>query len=384
MLGLGNTLSGGIVPAVPDPWAEAFTFTINTENAGSATKTFVLPLASDGTIDIDVDWGDDSTSNIDAYDHAHVTHVYSATGTYTVKMKGTIRGWRFNYGGDRLKILNISQWGDMNITKNAAFRGCTNLTSNATDAPAISTLDLTQTFDSCSNLNGGTTGWNVGSVTSMDSLFRNCTVFNQNLSTWDTQSATNMFQMFQNANAFVGDGCDSWDVSKVTNMSYTFSCTNFTGNIGGWDTGEVTNMSNLFRSPSTFNRDIGEWDTSKVTNMGYMFYWNTTFNQDIGDWDTGAVTDMTNMLRYTTSFNQDISDWDIEDVTAFGSFMQGDTLSVENYDALLVAWAAQDAYDGLTVHFGSSTYSSGGGGVAAKANLVSEDGWTFTDGGEAG
>ena len=43
MLGLGNTLSGGIIPAAAAV-ANPFTFTMNTENAGSATKTFVLPL----------------------------------------------------------------------------------------------------------------------------------------------------------------------------------------------------------------------------------------------------------------------------------------------------------------------------------------------------
>ena len=137
MLGLGNTLSGGIVPAAADAYADAFIFTANTENAGSATKTFVLPLANDGSIDFNVDWGDGNEDNITAYNDAEVTHVYSATGTYTIKIAGTIRGWYFNGGGDKAKILNISQWGDFNFTKKNAFKRCANLTSDATDVPAV-------------------------------------------------------------------------------------------------------------------------------------------------------------------------------------------------------------------------------------------------------
>jgi hypothetical protein len=45
----------------------------------------------------------------------------------------------FANAGDKLKILNISSWGALNITSNATFRGCTNLTCSATDAPKRTT-----------------------------------------------------------------------------------------------------------------------------------------------------------------------------------------------------------------------------------------------------
>ena len=377
-----NMTSGDIVAEVPD---SAFTFTMNTENAGSATKTFVLPLVNDGSINFTVDWGDSSSDTITAYNDSETTHVYDSTGTYTIKMIGTIRGWDFANGGDKAKIINISKWGDFNITQQGIFMGCANLTSDATDAPIIGTTDLSQTFNGCAALNGGLHGWDVSSVTSMSDLFFGCTALDDNLSSWDVSSVTNMYQMFSGANSFNNSSLNSWDVSSVTNMSFMFTCTLFNGSIRNWETGAVTNMQRMFGSPSTFNQSIGTWDTANVTNLSYMFYWNTSFNQDIGDWDTGAVTDMTNMLRYTTAFNQDIGDWDIEGVTAFGSFMQGDTLSTANYDALLVGWSAQDAVNEIAIHFGSSTYTGGeeGAGGLAREDLIAVDEWSITDGGAA-
>ena len=201
---------------------DAFTFTMNTENAGSATKTFVLPLVNDGSLNFTVDWGDSSSDTITAYNDPETTHIYSSTGTYTIKMTGTIRGWDFASGGDKLKILNISQWGDFNITQQGIFMGCANLTSNATDAPTIGTTDLTQTFNGCTALNGGLAGWDVSSVTSMYSMFFGCAALDADLSSWDVGEVTNMYQMFSGANAFNNTSLNNWDV-KLSDIAITLT-----------------------------------------------------------------------------------------------------------------------------------------------------------------
>ena len=110
-LGLGVSISrtakgGGVIENT------SFIFTIDTENAGSATKTFVIPLVNDGVIDMNVDWGDGDTNNIVLWNDPNLTHVYAATGIYEIQISGTIRGFDFANGGDKLKILLISQWGD--------------------------------------------------------------------------------------------------------------------------------------------------------------------------------------------------------------------------------------------------------------------------------
>jgi surface protein len=232
VLGLGNTLSGGIVPAVAAASAN-FTFTVNTENAGSATKTFVLPLLENGTIDFDVDWGDSSTDTITAYDQSEVTHVYEATGTYTINITNEVRGWKFNDGGDELKILNISSWGEFNFTERDTFRGCANLTSSATNVPTVSQQYFQRQF-----------------------MF--ATSFNGDVSNWDISGSTYTNMCFRGATAFTGIGISTWDMSNVIDISYMFySATSFDQDLSDWDIGQVSNMSNVLRSVtlSTANYD---------------------------------------------------------------------------------------------------------------------------------
>lgn len=371
-------------PAPPAPPDTSFTFTMITTNSGSASNTFVLPLVDDGTIDIEVDWGDSSTDTITAYDQTEVTHVYSATGTYTIKMSGTIRGFQVNNSGDKLKILNISKWGDFNFTLPYTFYGCENLTSDATDSPTISTTNLQYTFLICTNLEGGLSAWDVSSVTNMFGFLNGCQAFNDDLSLWQVGETTSMRDMFATCLSFEGTGLSNWDVSKCENMDGMFNgATDFSEDIGSWDTGECLTFYNMFRSPCKFNKDIGSWDTAKIQTIGAMFYWNTFFNQDIGNWDLGSCTNMWGAFNYATTFDQDLGGWDIADVTELTNFLRGGTLSTANYDALLLGWDAQSVQSGLNFHAGSSTYTGGGAVATARANLISSDSWTITDGGIA-
>ena len=365
---------GGGTPAICP-----FTFTVDTTNAGSAADTFVIPLVSDGVISIDVDWGDATTDTITVWNQAEVTHVYAASGTYTVQLGGTIRGFRFSNGGDKEKILDISKWGAMNITQSNTFQGCTNLTATATDAPTIGGTTLGYTFWNCPAFNGVCDAWDVSSVTDMGGTFGYC-AFNQPLSSWNTANVTNFTQMFSGNSTFNQD-ISAWNVAAVSNMSSMFSgCTVFNQNISSWTTTSLTTMSSIFRTCVAFDQPIGSWDVSNVANLSQVFYGCTVFDQDLSSWNTGSVTAAWGTFYNAIAFDQNISAWDVTSLTDASSFFNGVTLSTVNYDALLIGWDAQVLQAGTVFSGGNSVYSCGTA-EAARANMIASDTWTITDGG---
>ncbi|TFG00813.1 MAG: BspA family leucine-rich repeat surface protein [Promethearchaeota archaeon] len=288
-----------------------------TSVGSSADDQVKLPLISGGSYNFNVSWGDGINNSITSSSQA--LHEYDSPGIYTIIIEGTLIGWNFNDGGDKLKLLEISQWGDLQLGNSENyFMGCENLHLTATDALNLSgTTDLSRMFHSCSNLgnSGNLNSWDVSSVTNMAGMFYGASSFNQNISGWDVSSVTDMKWMFDGASSFNQD-IGGWVVSSVTDMRWMFFyASSFNQNISGWDVSSVTDMRCLFSVASSFNQDIGGWDVSSVTNMENMFAHASSFNQNISGWDVSSVTNMENMFAHASSFNQDISGWDISSVT---------------------------------------------------------------------
>lgn len=310
-----------------------FVFTIDTENtsSGSSLNTqFMMPLVNSGTYNATVNWGDGSSDTITSYNQEEVTHTYSSAGQYEISIEGTLQGWQFNNAGDRLKMLDIKQWGVLDLSTSAAFYGCTNLDASATDAPTVSTTTMYSTFRACTNFNGAVGNWDISTVTRLDNCFQDCSTFNKSINSWDVSNVTTFLSMFRNANSFDQD-------------------------LNTWDTSNVERMDNMFRSCTQFNGDIYSWDTSTVENMQYMFYDCDLFDQSLAAWSIGNVTNFTNFMQNATG------------------------LSTSNYDATLIAWALQTVNSGLSINFGGSQFT--GSAYDSRFSLIEDDGWTIVDGG---
>ena len=225
--------------------------TTRTSSGSSGNNQVQLPLQSSGTYNFVVDWGDANNDSITAWNQATVRHIYASEGIYTIIITGIIIGWRFNYEGDCLKIIEIQQWGCLQLGNSGTyFYGCSNLELTATDnLNLMGTTSLFRAFMHCTNLgsSGKINGWNVSSVTNMAWMFYFASSFNQPIGNWDTSSVTDMSYMFDEAFSF-NQPIDNWDVSHVTTM---FS---------------------MFRDAFSFNQPLGSWNISSVKNMNYMFY----------------------------------------------------------------------------------------------------------------
>ena len=191
---IGSTDVNKIYIGSTEVWSasSAFTFTVDTTQSGtSASDQFTLPLITSTGLDCVVDWGDGTTDNITSHTAPEVTHTYPSGGTYTIAISGDILGWRFNDGGDRFKMGEIQKWGVLNISVDAGFWGCGNMTCTATDAPTITTTILTRYFRNCDNFNGAIGNWDVSNVQVMNVMFYDSDAFDQDISNWDITQVTN-------------------------------------------------------------------------------------------------------------------------------------------------------------------------------------------------
>ena len=316
-----------------------FVSTWDTTQAGSASDTVVLPLLSGGTYSGTIDWGDSSTSSLS---YGNRSHTYASGGTYTITISGTIEGWQFNNTGDKAKITDVSNFGDLTITTINAFLGCTNMTISATDAPIIATTNLTNFMANCSSVTTfeGVALMNTGSVTSF-------------------------------LNAFAG-------------------MTNFNQNMNGLDISSATSVSKMLKANPNFNNDGTSLDWSNTNNLNMReFMENTPYNGTIDFGQT--VTDLGLTLYNNDAFDTSLAGLDITSLSYAFAFMQAATgMSTANYDATLIDWESQlqAAYPSgagypytININFGGSQFTSGGAGETAKNSLVTNFGWTISDGG---
>jgi surface protein len=291
---------------------------------------FMMPLVSGGSYNATVNWGDGSSDTITSYNQQEVTHTYSSAGQYEISIEGTLQGWQFNNAGDRLKMLDVKQWGVLDLSTNAAFYGCTNLDASATDAPTVSSTSFYRMFRECTNFDGAIGNWDVSTITIFEQTFFNCSTFNKSLNSWNVSNVTTFYGAFRGAKSFDQD-------------------------LNSWDTSNGETMYQMFYDCSQFNGDIYSWDTTNVENMQQMFYNCDLFDQSLAAWNIGNVSNFTNFMQNATG------------------------LSTSNYDATLIAWAAGVVDTGISINFGGSQFTESA--YASRFSLIEDDGWTIVDGG---
>tara|TARA_R110000822_G_scaffold264999_1_gene389021 strand:+ start:202 stop:1275 length:1074 start_codon:yes stop_codon:yes gene_type:complete len=283
-------------------------------------ETFTIPCYNSGTFDAEIEWGDGSTSTVTAYNDANLAHTYASAGDHQISITGSFPNIRFNNTGDKLKVKSVENLGTVGwTTLERAFKGCTNMTS----------------------FTAGTT---------------------------DTSSVTSMLHMFHSCSSLTSLDVSSFDTSSVTG----------------------TGMNQMFRlCTSLTSLDVSNFDTSSCTTFDSTFRQLTNLTSlDVSSFDTSSVTFMSNMFNSCDALTSLVGAEDF-DITGLNStndlngFITTGRMTTAQYDALLVKWDAQSVLSNLSPNFGNSTYTAGSAAATARANLISNDGWTITDGGTA-
>jgi len=351
----------------------------------------------------DIDWDNDGV--FDEFGKTgNAQHDYGTAGVYTVRIRGQFPRIYINDDPSmREKLISVDQWGNIGWTSmSSSFRGANNLVINATDTPDLSSvINMTSMFSGASSIDQNINSWDVSNVQFMGFLFDD-TPFNQPLDNWDVSNVRDMKAMFQDNSSF-NQPLSMWNVSNVEDMSFMFNFAEaFNQNINNWNVSNVEDMSSMFKEANAFDSPVDSWDVSGVTNMFNMFFhadifnqplnsWNVSnvqtmermfnnallFNQPLNNWNVSNVTNMFRMFTFI-AFDQDISSWDVSNVTDMGFIFQGSTLSTENYDAILNAWANLTLQSNVDFHGGNSNYCNS---EAARNTLINAFGWNITDGG---
>jgi len=136
---------------------ERFIITVKTDNAGtSATNQFTLPISTSGITqaflyDIETSDGQTITGLTSG-----TTITFPTAGTYDIFISGSFPQCYFNNVGDRLKLLDIKNFGIYALgstSQENAFWGCSNMVISATDIGHFENVtNLFQAWVRCSSL----------------------------------------------------------------------------------------------------------------------------------------------------------------------------------------------------------------------------------------
>jgi hypothetical protein len=287
----GNS-SGGFPPAPP---STDFIIKVKTDNVGtSADDQFTLPTTT-GTYDYNIDWGDGVVENITS--SASQTHTYPVAGEYTIKISGTFPRIFFNNGGDRSKLLEIINFGDVGWTNlNGAFHGCTNLDISAT---ATGNFDLVTTASVAFYLSG---------ITRFPTIdFPICTTFS---SCW-RQTAIVDFPAIDMPLGSAYDG--AWFAISALD---TFGACNMPS---------ATNIINAFRNCGTLS-SFAMRNFYAMTNGDDMFRFTTIPTADCSDI---YITQRANNANTGVSFNMGNSKYNASASTA-----RGELVSIQSWSLI--------------------------------------------------
>jgi hypothetical protein len=320
--GIGTATSSGYRTEGFDT-GTAFTFVVDTTNAGTANDTFRVATDSAGTYNCTVKWGDGNSDTITTWNDTAWTHQYASTGVYTIQIGGPSGSRTFSKinflgtsGTDKQKILEITNWGDTAFdTFSTAFQNCINLTG------------IPQT------------SINPGSATSMQSMFR--------------------FASIKEVPSGFFDLC-----SGITDIDNVF---------------EACDMTSL---PSGFFTGLTSSNIGTIT-YGFSAVPLTTLPENLFDPLTG-LTSLIGTFRSASFTGIPSGIFELNtSISNFDNVFQNVDLDTANYGNLLQNLRDNNTNTSVNFHGGTSQYK-GIEAINARATLTDTRSWTITDGGIEG
>ncbi|UJF29882.1 DUF285 domain-containing protein [Kaistella sp. 97-N-M2] len=353
-------------------------------SAGSSSSNQIKLLFAGTSFDIKtIDWGDGIvevyTTNI-----PNVTHIYTVSGVYNIKIISNQFRLSFGNNSDKLKLLEIKTWGGLYLY-GSCFTDCSNLIlSNVIDVPKMDTTS-SGVFTRCSSITtiNKLNEWDFSVLTSPIGFFSGCSKFNQPINL-NTLNATSLASFLFNCSSF--NSSITLNTDKVVNHTdFLRGATVFNNSIT-FSSYVMYSIVGFFRDAKAFNQTVAHWDTSNVNSLALVFYGASAYNQDVSTLDISNALSVNGLFFNATNFNQDISALNFNINTDTTNIMSGKTFNNYNklfYNNLLQKWASAFIGTGRTntnknINMGTIRYTSAG---KSYRDALVADGWNITDGG---
>lgn len=245
--------SGNPPTPAPTPQAGEYPF-IAEFFVNSSGDSITLPLRSDMGFgyDVTVDWGDGTYGSFKSDDGQPITHIYSSSGSYTVRFWGDSEAFSFGENAtsasQMTSVISLGNLGWKSLE--GAFAGTSQLSSFSVGANS-----------------------ETNEVVSFKEMFKGSSISNLNLTALDTSAATNYDGMFEGAAGITTLDVSGLDISRTKSLNSMFKEMSVltTLDMTGWDTSEIEDMSHLFNGAGMLNPTISHFNFTNLLDGEDMF-----------------------------------------------------------------------------------------------------------------
>ena len=223
---------------------EVLVFVVKSDNGGtSSDNQFTLPVLS--ILNSFTIYTEDGQT-IAGVDSGSITITFPIAGTYKIAIQGVFKGFLFNNGGDKLKLIDIIRFGNSQVSyetnQGSAFYGCQNLV-NVPNHPFLNNMiSAIRTFQDCDSLvfDDAIT---FASITNASYMFSLCQNITMPLSCTFAALSTGFSMFQQSAIVSIPDGVTFGNLLDARNMFYISSFQTLGANT---TFAKLTNGTNMF------------------------------------------------------------------------------------------------------------------------------------------
>jgi hypothetical protein len=316
-------------------------------------NSVTIPFVAGGTYLGSVDYGDGTVNTFNAWNSAGLTHTYVNGGVYGITITGAFPKFAVAGGAFKTYLSDIKQFGSNRLTR-INFNGSTLLINvSCSDTPSLVAGPAIQ------------------------NLFKDCTgmlSFN-NIEYWDVSNQTSLLSFLQGTN--ISPNLNAWGVGLVTTMELAFESATCNPSIEDWRPVSLQSLKTTWNNNPVATPDLSAWVCNNLTTLERMAQSALIFNTNLNGFNPDGVA---NFFRafLNTDMDFDFSGWDIRNATTMNEFLKGANMSVENWNATLIAWnALVNPPVGINMF---CNVNPTGAGITARDNLIATWGWTFNVG----